>query len=467
MFTCRQPGTIVRVLFAAAAVWASLAVDADSIAQGTDQTDAPTGEAHVIQPNEKRPVITEDAARQMLRADPSLIALYMSLNQLLLVARDVPFSEAQITFATEQHRQYDQRIERQRDRLADALLAPWMLVVNVHNTGVDPAPEEMIEVLSALSDALAPTRNTVSGELDRLLHAIRSVLDDTQTECFDAGLRAWRRRVMLNAGVSGGRGEDLMYHVDLIALIENFARDHGDLLGDAQDSLLAATVDCYPSTDPIAHVLNDYSRALDTILGNVFWGRWEDHYRGMLASLTADDRSLEPFRRRRFDRWYRVYRCNGSFAKLLAAELPGDEPPRAWMDRYYAAYFPRTHRRNSTDDLVHWLTEEADTGEEQGSTVQLIYTDFTARRETLRRQLRSATVESMRRDGATPSSLISLRVSGELSKAVQSPTADLDTLVQFTNDSLRRILTPEWQIEFDARLAALESRGVDGPGPAD
>ena len=267
---------------------------------------------------------------------------------------------------------------------------------------------------------------------------------------------------MLNARVSGFRDEDLIYHVDLIAMARDFANDMTELFPEASTRLLDLTEFCGEHPDSLAQAFLNYRTELDRILASTFWLKWQDHHHARLTSLTGEEKKHARLLNKRIDRWYRIYSLNVRHARLIGSQLGSDELSRIWIERFHASYFPRTHLKNSTDYLYQWLESLDALSPDQLSAIDMIYHDFQDRRSSIRRAMRTATLQTIRQEKVLPSTLVMRRVANDLDPAMLHPKSNLSELVASANNRMRLLLNRDQQSSFDRLLAQMMIAGRAG-----
>lgn len=434
----------------------------DLSASAHSHQDDQRGHAELITEDVPSTPITRKYAQSLLRADRGLIPLFLDEEQLRGICVLTTCSEGQLLYALDQHRKYAQKVRESREKLVLALTPAAMTILSVKQNGTEFDSELLLALVEEINKNILPIRRTLTVELDHLFLSIRSILDESQYPCFQTAIQGWRRVVMLNARVSGFRDEDLIYHVDLIAMAGDFADDMTELFPEAGSRLLEFTEFCGEHPDPLAQAFLNYRTELDRILASTFWLKWQDHHHARLTSLTGDEKKHARLLNKRIDRWYRIYSLLDRHARLIGSLLGSDELSQIWIERFHASYFPRTHLKNSTDYLYQWLESLETLSPDQLSAIDIIYHDFQDRRSPIRRAMRTATLQMIRQEKILPPTLVMRRVTNDLDPALLHAQSILSELVASANNRMRVLLNRDQQSSFDRHLAQMMIAGRDG-----
>lgn len=347
------------------------------------------------------------------------------------------------------------------DRIADGILS------DLHEGGLDDitggAVEDMedpvanAEARVQRSLVIGRGQETIEQARALLLDSVVATLRDDQRGAAIRAIRSWRRTEMLkpHTGLVHYTG-DLKGHVDLPELARQAMRPGQEL----EHLLNLATRVGMPAAEQVAiqwhEMMEEYEHRLDSILKNQFYDRWRDYRLLVAASIRGDQDAVLRFHERLASFWRQVYDATTSAAEDfggVAGTALGPDARRAWLQRFYRAYYPITDHEVSTDVLHQRLMSDLALDADQLRAVNAIYQAYDERQAPLRARSREISLRMKMEESPFLGNWNPFEPP-EQKQRIERQRADLAAA---TNQQFRSLLNPDQRAQFEVLVAVINS----------
>lgn len=200
-------------------------------------------------------------------------------------------------------------------------------------------------------------------------------------------------------------------------------------------------------------LLADYEQQLDVLLTQWEHRQWDLRIERFIARIAGDVDAAERAHRRKMRIWRRMYdlteRTVRSIGETVEPAL-GTSARRQWISRYHAVAFPQLLAPETPDVMIEWLRDQS-LEDGVNETVEIIYEDYLARREPLRREAKRSMVEirvTHSRDlPGVEIEMYNLEIGTP--EALREIEQRRKELAQATNQRWRSLLAEEDRLRFD------------------
>ncbi|NDG65094.1 MAG: hypothetical protein EBY29_16780, partial [Planctomycetes bacterium] len=352
-------------------------------------------------PKQQQPVTLES-----LRNTTDVIRLQLTRQHFDRICEFTELNAEQLEFARSAFSTYEQRLLRLKNKILDQTGSSVMAVVGPQSRKEAIPPDVLSTSIETVSRALTRSNAETRQALDDFLMCLDPLLTEAQKNAMAAAMRSWRREVMLNVSVGGASGRDLVYQVDLLAVVKETCQEVPELR-----PLLDGMVS--PTDDPhlvkvraeCMALLEQHELQFDWVLQEQFWRTLVRNDQAMMARANGEIAKVDQFRQSYLRDWFNVYNQSTQAAEKMAsliAEGLGPKWGEVWIDRYFAAYYPTLYRPKSTELLNKWLRARTDLDQSQISALDTVYAQYLQSRTLLRLECRTLRLRLLTELNFTP-----------------------------------------------------------------
>lgn len=403
-------------------------------------------------PKQQQPVTLES-----LRNTTDVIRLQLTRQHFDRICEFTELNAEQLEFARSAFSTYEQRLLRLKNKILDQTGSSVMAVVGPQSRKEAIPPDVLSTSIETVSRALTRSNAETRQALDDFLMCLDPLLTEAQKNAMAAAMRSWRREVMLNVSVGGASGRDLVYQVDLLAVVKETCQEVPELRP-LLDGMVSPTDDLHlvKVRAECMALLEQHELQFDWVLQEQFWRTLVRNDQAMMARANGEIAKVDQFRQSYLRDWFNVYNQSTQAAEKMAsliAEGLGPKWGEVWIDRYFAAYYPTLYRPKSTELLNKWLRARTDLDQSQISALDTVYAQYLQSRTLLRLECRTLRLRLLTELNFTPGWLAFMELTGKAPEKLTQSKERRQSLAEQNTQQMRSVLSPSQQIEFDATLA--------------
>ena len=218
------------LIIACLAPWASaVAVDPPQTREDQSSSSPPYAELLPAEPQDSQPTLQE--IEREARANTEIIQPHMSRSDFVALCRRLELDESQTACAHEAFDRYDHQVQEIHQEHLDRIMPLALQYFQaLQEGGEELARTQAGGAVAAVAKISERYQAQIRHRLGAFLGQLQTCFSESQLQAYPGALRAWRRSVMLNPGVSGGFCRNLVYHVDLFKVIDQACQDEPALL---------------------------------------------------------------------------------------------------------------------------------------------------------------------------------------------------------------------------------------------